>query len=624
MKRPLTVFGFTMLFTLLVLSSISNGLVSLTLAIGFGCLFIVSLIIKKIRQVSVIPTVLSGLAVACLLLFASDSSYIHALECKGENLQVCGIVCELPEFNRDNGRHYCVIKLNEISGEKVKGRLRMSFSETRDELNHKDLIIGDKVTFTATVYETGETSESIKRYFRSQGIHLGAYKIRELTTESPTFRSIYYYASLLREKATDIIIRHFNGDTAGLMIAVLTGDKTYVSDEFYNNSKYAGVVHLMAVSGLHLTAWIFLVGYLLETKGKKSKVPYVIMLLCVVFMMNFASLSGSVKRSGLMTLLYLFGKLIGKDSDPLNSLGFALTAVILSNPYTVYDVGFMLSLFSTLGILVFAFPISDKLLKSKKTLLEGTYKLKLLTAITESVLVSLSVTAFTLPITTYYFGYISSVSALTNLIVMPVCMPLVVAVGIFTLASGLPLISTVLGLFCRYVSEFIISAVTFMGSLGFSKIHLDYNFLFPFFILCGVGIFLIAMIKSARIKKLIAVSLSLVFAVCFATEYTVHLKSPKVQYFSEGENCCIVSVRDRGVLVGFSGDYYLYENILDYIERTGVKIEAVLPNSEAEYLNLNYAEYELHARIVENDCRINLYGVVEVERKNGNISVTTL
>lgn len=623
MKRPLTVFGFTMLFSLLVLGYLSNGLFSLTLSVFSGCLFLLSLVIKRIRQVSVIPTVLLGIAVACLLIFFSDLSYSNALLLKGENLNVTGTVCENPEFKRENGRHYCVIKLSDISGKKVNGKLRMSFSETKDEINHENLRIGDKLKFTATVYETGENSESIKRYFRSQGINLGAYGIKNLQTVEPTFRGIYYYASILRSKATDVILRHFNGNTAGLMIAVLTGDKTYVSDEFYDNSKYAGVVHLMAVSGLHLSAWIFLVGYLLEINGKKSRLPYVIMLLCVVFMMNFASLSGSVKRSGLMTLLYLFGKLIGKDSDPLNSLGFALTAVILSNPYTVYDVGFMLSLFSTLGILVFAFPVSDKLLKTKKTLLEGTIKLKFLTAVTESILVSLSVTAFTLPITTYYFGYISSVSALTNLIIMPVCMPLVVAVGIFTLVSGLPLISTVLGVFCRYISELIISAVTFMGSLRFAKIHLDYDFFFPYLILCGTGLFLIAMLKRRKPKKIIAIALALVFAVQFSAEYVRHLTTHRINYFSD-EGCYLVSVRDKGVLVGFSGDYYLYESICDHIERTGVKIEAVLPDENAEYLNLNYAEHELSARIIEGDCRISLYGVVDIEKKDGKVTVSNI
>lgn len=621
MKRPLTVFGFTMLFTLLVVNNFSNGLVLVTVSVLSFVAFLLSLIFRKIRRAGFIPCVLSGIAIACLLLFSSDISYNRALEFKGENLTVSGTVCENPEFNREKGRYYCVIKLRSISDKKADGKLRISFSETKDEIDHESLQTGDKVSFTATVYETGESSESIKRYFRSQGINLGAYSVKNLQIEKPLIRGVYYYAALLRVKATDVILRHFSGDTAGLMVAILTGDKSYVSEDFYSFSRYSGVAHLMAVSGLHLSLWVFLVGYLLEIKGKKSKIPYLIMLLCVIFMMNFASLSGSVKRAGLMTLLYLFGKLTGRNSDALNSLGFALSAIVIHNPYAVYDVGFMLSLFSTLGILVMALPLSNMLLKRQRTLLEGTLKLKAITAVSESLLVSFSVALFTLPITTYYFGYISSVSALTNLLILPLSMPLVVATGLFSVFSSLPFVSTVLGLFCRYVSEFIITFVSFMGSLSFAKIHLDYNFLFPFLILCGIGLFLIAMLKSRKLKKLIAIALVLIFTVQFSAEYALHLTAHRINYFSD-ENCYLVSVRDRGVLVGFSGDYYLYENIRDHTERTGVKIEAVLPDENAEYLNLNYAEYELGASIIEGDCKVSLYGVVDIIKKDGVVTVT--
>ena len=114
----------------------------------------------------------------------------------------------------------------------------------------------------------------------------------------------------------------------------------------------------------------------------------------------------------------------------------------------------------------------------------------------------------------------------------------------------------------------------------------------------------------------------LIFTVCFISEYREKLTQHKVEYFSD--NCYLVSVKDKGVLVGLSGDYYIYENICDHIERTGIKIEAVLPDNDAEYLNLNYAEYELGASIIENDCRISLYGAVEIERKDGNVFTATL
>jgi competence protein ComEC len=212
-----------------------------------------------------------------------------------------------------------------------------------------------------------------------------------------------------------------------------------------------------------------------------------------------------------------------------------------------------------------AFPLSNKLLKQKETLLEGTIKLKVFKAVMESMLVSFSVALFTLPITTYYFGYISAVSALTNLIIFPVSMPLVVGTGLFTLTSTLPLVSTILGVFCRYISELVIAIVSFMGSLSFAKIHLDYNFLFPFLIFAGVGLFLIAMVKSKCFKQVTAIALVLIFTIQFTTEYVLHLTTHRINHFSD--SCYIVTVRGKGVIIGLSGDYYIYENVVDYIER---------------------------------------------------------
>ena len=610
-----------MLLTLLAVNSFSDGLVSICLcAVSVG-LFVISIVNKKLRQVSVVPTVILGIAVACLLLFVSDSDYKDALNFKGENLSVMGTVSESTEFNSENGRHYCVVKLGEISGEKVKGKIRLSFSETRDEISHESFNIGDKVSFTATVYEVGEGNEEIKRYYRSHGVNLGAYKIRDLTIETPAYRSLYYYANQLKEKATDIILRHFSMETAGLMIAVLSGDKSYISDEFYEMSCASGAIHLMAVSGLHLSVWVFFVGRLLEERKRKSRKPYLIMLVCVIFIMNFASFTGSVKRAGLMAALYLVGKLINKDSDALNSLGFAVTAVLIFNPYAVYDVGFMLSLFSTLGILVMGFPVSDRLLKSRKSLLEGTVRLKSETAVTESVLVSVSVALFTLPIMIYYFGYISSVSVITNLLLLPVCMLLVISSGMFALFSTLPILSTALGLLSRWICFYVIKVVSFMGSLNFAKIYLNYDFLFPFSILCTVGISLCLVIKSKKYKKCIATALSLIFVLCFSYEYVHKLGAYEITDFSSDGTCYIVSVRNKGVVVGFSGNYYIYDNILDFTEKTGVEIEAVLPDDNAEYLKLNYAEYELGAEIIEGDCSISLYGVCEIQKKNGVVSI---
>ena len=221
----------------------------------------------------------------------------------------------------------------------------------------------------------------------------------------------------------------------------------------------------------------------------------------------------------------------------------------------------------------------------------------------------------------YYFGYISSVSAITNLLLLPVCMPLVILSGVFALFSSLPLLSTASGLLSRWLCLYVIKVVSFMGALSFAKIYLNYDFLFSFSILCSVGIFLCFIIKRKTFRKLIAAFLSVIFLLCFSYEYTQKFGAYEITDLSSDGTCYIVSVRNKGVAVGFSGDYYLYDSILDFTERTGIQIEAVLPDDNAEYLNLNYAEYELGAEIVEGDCRITLYSIAEIEKKNGVVNI---
>lgn len=614
MKRPLCVIGFTVLFTLLALFFADSRVLAVCVFSAAAVLFIVSLIIKRLRQVSVIPTLLLGVAVACLLFSFAERDYAHAVSLCGENLSVSGKVAENPEFSHNNGRYYCIIDLSEISGQKVKGKLRLSFSETYDEISHRDFEIGDKVTFVATVYQTGESNSGIQQYFQSQGVYLGAYGAENFSVSKSYVKGIYYYASLLREKAIDVILSHFTGDTAGFLIAILTGEKSYISDEFYTATKLAGVVHLMAVSGLHLTVWVFFVGAILERKGKKSRGTYFAMMLCVIFMMNFASFTGSVKRAGFMTLLYLFGKIIKQDSDPLNSLGFALTVILMASPYAVFDVGFMLSLFSTLGILVMAYPLSDSMLKSLKTKYDGTLKLKLLTSITESVMVSIAVTVFTLPIMYCYFGYISSVSVLTNLLILFVCMPLVILIGVFVLISSVPILSLVIGLLCKYTALYIIKVVMFMGSLPFAKVNLDFDFMQYWLVFSGVSVFIMVLLRKRKFNFKLALSSVLVvtFAVCCCIESRVNYGSYKIISFSSDETCFLVSCYGRGVIIGVGDDYYFENNVLDEVERTGVTIDAIIPGENADSLTLSYLKETLGAKVIETDCKISLFGVVDI------------
>jgi len=123
----------------------------------------------------------------------------------------------------------------------------------------------------------------------------------------------------------------------------------------------AGVSHLFAVSGLHMTVVIQLVMLLLSFLRFKRKSRIAIGLFAVCGFILLTGGAPSVLRSGVMTAVLLFGEFFRRRSGGLNSLGIAALLICLANPYAMYDIGFLLSLTATLGILVFTAPISRRL-----------------------------------------------------------------------------------------------------------------------------------------------------------------------------------------------------------------------------------------------------------------------
>ena len=159
MKRPLACIGFTFFTALLCLNLIESTAVSVSLLLLGTVLFITSFIFKSVRQTVIIPTVLFGIVSACLLFYVFQLNYERIVSLVGENTYVSGTVAERPSFSRENRRYYCVIKAGTVGGSKVKTKLRLSFSETYDGIDSSKLQIGDRVSFTGTVYKTGAYAE---------------------------------------------------------------------------------------------------------------------------------------------------------------------------------------------------------------------------------------------------------------------------------------------------------------------------------------------------------------------------------------------------------------------------------------------------------------------------------
>ncbi|GEM_PF-1522333 len=142
-----------------------------------------------------------------------------------------------------------------------------------------------------------------------------------------------------------------SSDSRAIARALLLGDRADLPDEIKRAFIQSGVFHLLAISGLHIGIIAIMLSRLLSILNLSLRHSSLIV---IFLMIGYASVTGlrpSVFRATLFLVIYLIGRLLGRESSPLNSLGLTAFLLLLMNPMTLFNSGFQLSFLSVLGIL---------------------------------------------------------------------------------------------------------------------------------------------------------------------------------------------------------------------------------------------------------------------------------
>ena len=244
------------------------------------------------------------------------------------------------------------------------------------------------------------------------------------TTENPLDDSIGYffhakdYTLIDNKTSINYLFRTFrdnirktlflsvdDGGSASVLYAMVTGDKSYIKTDVINIFTLCGTSHLLAVSGLHVSILLSLFIFFLEKIRLRNGLSLLLVAVLVFLYSAFTGFSPSVIRASIMACTLQLSKLSGAKYDPLNSLSFAGTLILLSDPSIFYDVAFQLSFSACFGIIWI-------MKYSPKT------ESKIFNTIINALLVPVGATVFTLPLQLYYFGTGSTISVLANLMLV--------------------------------------------------------------------------------------------------------------------------------------------------------------------------------------------------------------
>ena len=334
-------------------------------------------------------------------------------------------------------------------------------------------------------------------YYNAQDIYLVANTTEELQTLPVSGIDISCLAARLNGFLTGIVDDIFPADTAPFMKSLMFGDKAdlYKEEELSLAMKHSGIMHIVAVSGLHVA---FLVGLiqLLMGIGPRSS------LLCIALVWCFVFVTGappSAIRAGIMQTLLLLAPLLRRENDSVTSLSAALALILLFNPYAAKNVGLQLSFAAMAGIVFLGERIRNQLLKRER---KGSLR-RFLEYPVDVIASSIAVMVFTVPLMALHFGYISLLAPLTNVLIM---WAVTLCFGGGFAASAVSILFMPLGrrlaALVSYLARYIFACAKLVDSLRFSTLYLDNKLLLWWLLLVYVVFFIAAKAKASAVFKL--------------------------------------------------------------------------------------------------------------------------
>jgi len=232
-----------------------------------------------------------------------------------------------------------------------------------------------------------------------------------LVLEAPQKRSLPFLLFQAQQQVIALLRSHLSPEVQGLAEALLIGYRGDLDKELQQAYARTGVVHIIAISGMHL-ALVYVLLLLISRPLNRKGLRGFRFLLVLSGLWCFALLAGatpSVLRAACMFSLLALGNLINRRGNGLNTLMLAALVLLVVQPYWLWDAGFQLSFAAVAGI---------------QTLYGPLYRLwtpenKLLAALWKISAVSLAAQAFTTPLCLYHFHQFPLLFLFANLVAVP-------------------------------------------------------------------------------------------------------------------------------------------------------------------------------------------------------------
>ncbi len=309
----------------------------------------------------------------------------------------------------------------------------------------RQLSYGSQIIFKKPLQEIKNSGNpggfDYKRYSLFQGITHQVYlqedEFEILGSKKEKWLPAFIFQA--RDWVINILRTNIKGNKElGLAEALLIGYKDDLDQSLVQSYTNTGVVHVIAISGLHLGLIYWLLVQLLQPLQKRKKLSWLRPLLIITGLWLFSLLAGaqpSVLRSALMFTCIVLGEGYTKRTSIFNTLSLSAFILLCINPYWLWDVGFQLSYAAVLSIIIFMRPIYNWFYFRNKAI-DFLWKLNAVT---------LAAQIFTTPISIYHFHQFPNYFLLTNFVAVPLSSLILIGEIVLCIISFIPAVAFFVG-----------------------------------------------------------------------------------------------------------------------------------------------------------------------------------
>jgi len=435
--------------------------------------------------------------------FYNEDNYIHLIKNETDYHSVELVLREKLKGTASINKYIGLVK--RLDNKECSGKMLVQIPKA---LVNSGIQIGSKIQIIGKVISNKKSLNPNQfdygKYLTNKSIFAQIYaNTNSIKISDKIDRNIWYYSDHLRNKImANLEKNNFSKDELQVVTALILGQQQDISKEILKDYQYAGAIHILSVSGLHVGFILLFITFLLKPLPKNKLGNTTRLFTLIIGLWGFALLAGlspSVVRSVTMFSFVAVGMYLKRSTNIFHTLLVSMFLILFFQPSFLFDVGFQLSYLSLFFILWLQ-PLLSNI---------WTPKNKIVNYFWDILTVSFAAQIGAFPLSIFYFHQFPGLFFITNLIIIPfliLIMGLGVLVMVLAVFNFVPMITMKSLEFCIYFLNKIINWVASFEQFIIKDIPINWQTLFCLYLLI---ISVVVLFKKPTYLKIVVALFSL-------------------------------------------------------------------------------------------------------------------